>query len=54
MRELSLREQQDIYGGSPIVQALLYILLGSGIYKIITSSKGRISIPKLLNIEWKQ
>ena len=54
MRELSVYEQQELCGGSPIVQALLYILLGSGIYKIITSNKGRISIPRLVNIEWKQ
>ncbi len=53
MRELTVLEQQELCGGSPILQALLYILLGSGIYKIVTSTKGRISIPRLINLEWK-
>ncbi len=54
MRELTLIEQQELCGGSPIMQALIYFLLGAGIYKIVTSSKGRISIPRLINIEWKK
>lgn len=53
MKELSLREQCTIQGGSLIGTALFYLMLGAGIYKIWKSKKGRISIPRLLNIEWR-
>ncbi|MFR7591469.1 MAG: hypothetical protein ACLUVC_08505 [Longibaculum sp.] len=53
MKELSLQEQCTIQGGSLIGTALFYLLLGAGIYKIWKSKKGRISIPRLLNIEWR-
>ena len=53
MRELSLQQQCEIQGGSFIGTALLYLLLGAGIYKILRSKKGRISIPRLVNLEWR-
>ena len=53
MKELTLQEQYEIQGGSLVGTALLYLLLGAGIYKIWKSKKGRISIPRLINIEWR-
>lgn len=52
MRELTLQEQYEIQGGSFIGTALLYLLLGAGIYKIWKSKRGRISIPRIVQIEW--
>lgn len=54
MRELSLVEQQELYGGSPIMTALIYVLLGSAIVKVITSKRGRINVRSILNIEWSE
>ena len=53
MKELTLQQQYEIQGGSLIGTALIYLLLGAGIYKIWKSKKGRISIPRLINIEWR-
>ena len=53
MKELSLYEQYEISGGAGLSTALLYLILGAGLYKILKSSKGRISIPRLIQLEWK-
>ncbi len=53
MKELSLYEQYEISGGTGISTALLYLIVGAGLYKILKSSKGRISIPKILQLEWR-
>lgn len=53
MKELSLQEQYEMQGGSLIGTAIIYLLLGAGIYKIYKSSRGRISIPRIINIEWR-
>ena len=50
MKELTLQQQYETCGGSVIGTAILYLLLGAGFYK---SKKGRISIPRLLQLEWK-
>ncbi len=52
MNELSLQEQYELQGGSFVGAAILYLLLGAGIYKIYKSRRGRISIPRILHIEW--
>lgn len=52
MKELSLNEQYAIQGGGLILTGLLYLLLGAGLYKIVTSKRGRISIPRLIHLEW--
>ena len=54
MKELSLQQQYEITGGSAIGTALLYLLLGAGLYKIYKSKRGRISIPKLIQLEWRE
>lgn len=53
MKELSLQEEYELVGGSAIGTIIIYLLLGAGIYKIIKSSSGKISIPKLVSTEWK-
>ena len=53
MKELSLYEQCSISGGAGLSTALLYLILGAGVYKLLKSSKGRISIPRLIQLEWK-
>ena len=53
MKELTLQKQYETCGGSVIGTAILYLLLGAGLYKIYKSKKGRISIPRLLQLEWK-
>lgn len=52
MKELTLQQQLETSGGSVIGSALLYLLLGAGLYKLYKSKKGRISIPRLLQLEW--
>ncbi len=53
MKELTLQQQYETCGGSVIGTAILYLLLGAVLYKIYKSKKGRISIPRLLQLEWK-
>ena len=53
MKELTLQQQCEIQGGNLIATALLYLILGAAAYKIIKSKKGRISIPRLISIEWR-
>lgn len=52
MRELSVQEQFQITGGVGISTALIYIIIGAGLYKIYKSKHGKISISKLLIFEW--
>ncbi len=53
MKELTLQQQCEIQGGGLIATALLYLILGAAAYKLIKSKKGRISIPRLISIEWR-
>lgn len=53
MKELTLNEQYQLTGGSAVATIIIYVLLGAGIYKIIKSKSGRISVPKIVSIEWK-
>ena len=48
MKELTVQQQCEIQGGGLIATAL-----GAAAYKIIKSKKGRISIPRLISIEWR-
>lgn len=54
MKELTIQQQYEISGGSAIGTAILYLLLGAGLYKIYKSKRGRISIPRLLQLEWTE
>lgn len=53
MKELSLQEMQEVNGGG-VMTVIIYCILGVGAYKIIKSKRGRISIPRLIQLEWKQ
>jgi len=53
MYELSSVEQEQIYGGSA-ASYIIYALLGAALYKVWKSKKGRISLPKIIQIEWGQ
>ncbi len=53
MKELTLQQQYEVQGGSVIGTTLIYLLLGAGIYKLVTSTKGRISLPRIITLEWK-
>ena len=45
MNELQLNNQMDIVGGC--------IVVGAAVYKMLYSKSGRISIPRLISIEWR-
>ena len=51
MYELTEMEMQSINGGSALVY-LVYVILGVGVYKLIHSKRGRIGLPRLIQIEW--
>lgn len=53
MKELTLQQQCEIQGGSAIGTIIIYILLGAGIYKIYKCKRGRISVPRLVTLEWR-
>ncbi len=53
MKELSLEEQFQFTGGSAVGTIIIYLLLGVGLYKVIKSSSGKLSIPNLISTEWK-
>lgn len=53
MVEMNLQQQESICGGVALSTALLYLILGTALYKIYKSKKGRISIPRLLQLEWR-
>ncbi|MBM6840395.1 hypothetical protein H6A03_02430 [[Clostridium] spiroforme] len=52
MNELQLYDQMDIYGGSA-AGVILCIVIGAAVYKMLFSRGGRVSIPKLISIEWR-
>ncbi len=52
MKELTLQQQCQVNGGG-LATVIIYCIIGTGLYKIIKSKKGRISIPKLITLEWK-
>ena len=52
MKELALVEQYEVCGGVAIGTTLLYLLLGTAIYRLYKSKKGRVYIPYVLRLEW--
>ncbi len=55
MQELSIAEQMEIVGGSSIVVgiglAALCAVMG---YRLLTSSVGRLSIPRIITLEFRK
>lgn len=52
MNELQLSNQMDIVGGGAGTW-ILCIVIGTAVYKMLFSKSGRVSIPKLISIEWR-
>ena len=52
MNELQLNNQMDIVGGA-VGTWIVCIVVGAAVYKMLYSSSGRISIPRLISIEWR-
>lgn len=52
MQALTTTELIETDGGSALTY-IVYVALGGAIYKIVTSKSGRISIPRLITIEWR-
>ncbi len=52
MCELTTLEMQELEGGS-ILTGLIYVAIGAGIYKILTTTRGKITITKLITLEWR-
>ncbi len=52
MKELTVYEMENVDGGGMLTY-FIYAAIGGAIYKIMTSSSGRISIPHLISFEWR-
>jgi hypothetical protein len=52
MQELTAIELKQVNGGG-ICKIIIYCVIGVGTYKVLKSTKGKISIPKLISLEWK-
>lgn len=52
MNELQLVQQMEITGGGAGT-LILCIVIGAAVYKMLFSNGGRVSIPKLISIEWR-
>jgi cellobiose-specific phosphotransferase system component IIC len=53
MKEMSLAETNMVNGGGTFVK-IIYCVIGVGLYKILSSKKGRICIPKVITYEWNR
>lgn len=51
MNELQVSSQMEIVGGG-VATWIVCIVIGTAVYKILFSKKGRVSIPKVIQIEW--
>ena len=52
MQELQLTNQMEFIGVG-VVTWFVCVVVGSAVYKMLYSSSGRISIPRLVSIEWR-
>ncbi len=52
MNELQLSSQMEISGGG-IGTVVFCVVIGAAVYKMVRSSAGRISIPRIISIEWR-
>ena len=50
--KLQLNNQMDIVGGA-VGTWIVCIVVGAAVYKMLYSKSGRISIPRLVSIEWR-
>lgn len=54
MHELTEKQQDLIVGEFGVGTVLVCIVVSAGVYKIITSTKGKISIPWFISLEWSR
>ena len=52
MNELQLSSQMETSGGG-IGSVVFCVVIGAAVYKMVRSSAGRISIPRIISIEWR-
>lgn len=53
MNELQLSSQMEISGGG-VGTIVFCVVIGAVVYKMVKSTSGRISIPRIISIEWRQ
>lgn len=53
MNELTITRQQEVSAGG-IGTVIICVVVGAGVYKLIRSKSGRISIPKFISLEWSR
>lgn len=49
---ITINKQMEIYGGG-VGTWIVCVVVGAAVYKMLYSSSGRISIPRLVSIEWR-
>ncbi len=52
MKELTVCQQREISGGG-LGTGFMLLVIGTALYKVFFSKAGRISIPRLISIEWR-
>lgn len=52
MNELQLSSQMEISGGG-VGTIVFCVVIGTAVYKMVKSTSGRISIPRIISIEWR-
>ncbi|MFQ6791302.1 hypothetical protein [Thomasclavelia sp.] len=52
MNELQQAMQMEVTGGG-IGGVIFFIVIGTAVYKMYKSKAGRVSIPKIISIEWR-
>ena len=52
MNELQIAQQMEIVGGG-VGTWIVWVVVGAAVYKMPFSRSGRVSIPKLISIEWR-
>lgn len=51
MYELSEQEMMQVNGGGTL-KYIIYAIFGAAFYKLWKSKRGRVSIPKFIQLEW--
>lgn len=52
MNELQQCSQMEVSGGG-LIGVIFCVVVGTAVYKMYRSSSGRVSIPRLISIEWR-
>lgn len=52
MNELQQCSQMEVSGGG-LVGVVFCVVVGTAVYKMYRSTSGRVSIPRIISIEWR-